>query len=115
MAGSKLTSLLSLLTTSFILSNFTAVAFPAYRTLAGVEEHELTDILAGLIPRRPAPPPGPLEFLGTKLVNDAAHPFIAPTETDMRGPCPGLNTLANHGVSLYPSLSQPLWMLSNVY
>ncbi|UZJ55765.1 hypothetical protein CBS101457_005085 [Exobasidium rhododendri] len=28
---------------------------------------------------------------------DAAHPFIAPGPTDQRGPCPGLNTLANHG------------------
>jgi hypothetical protein len=36
---------------------------------------------------------------------DAAHPFIAPGPTDQRGPCPGLNTLANHGafhcVTLY--------------
>lgn len=28
---------------------------------------------------------------------DAAHPFQAPGPTDQRGPCPGLNTLANHG------------------
>ncbi|BGP51217.1 hypothetical protein JCM10450v2_007146 [Rhodotorula kratochvilovae] len=28
---------------------------------------------------------------------DADHPFIAPGPTDQRGPCPGLNTLANHG------------------
>jgi hypothetical protein len=27
-------------------------------------------------------------------VPDAAHPFMAPTEGDKRGPCPGLNTLA---------------------
>ncbi|KAJ7023375.1 Cloroperoxidase [Mycena alexandri] len=25
------------------------------------------------------------------------HPWIAPTATDVRSPCPGLNTLANHG------------------
>jgi unspecific peroxygenase len=100
MAGFKLTSLLPVFTISCVLHSLNVAAFPAYRTLAGVEEHELSEILAGLIPRKPAPPPEPLEFLGTKLVNDAAHPFIAPTETDMRGPCPGLNTLANHGVSL---------------
>ena len=45
------------------------------------------------------PPPPALEFNGTKLVNDAAHPYIAPGPGDQRGPCPGLNTLANHGVS----------------
>jgi len=26
-----------------------------------------------------------------------AHPWIAPKATDLRSPCPGLNTLANHG------------------
>ncbi|EEB95895.1 hypothetical protein MPER_05065, partial [Moniliophthora perniciosa FA553] len=25
------------------------------------------------------------------------HQFQAPSETDLRSPCPGLNTLANHG------------------
>ncbi|KAH6905861.1 Chloroperoxidase, partial [Coprinopsis sp. MPI-PUGE-AT-0042] len=44
----------------------------------------------------PLPPPGPA-FTGAKLVHDAAHPFIAPGPGDQRGPCPGLNTLANHG------------------
>ncbi|KAJ6472873.1 Chloroperoxidase [Mycena vitilis] len=34
---------------------------------------------------------------GTKRIPDADHPFIAPGPNDMRGPCPGLNTLANHG------------------
>jgi hypothetical protein len=28
---------------------------------------------------------------------DAAHPYIAPGPGDTRGPCPALNTLANHG------------------
>ncbi|KAJ6521534.1 hypothetical protein DFH09DRAFT_1331107 [Mycena vulgaris] len=36
-------------------------------------------------------------FTGTKRVPDADHPFIAPGPNDMRGPCPGMNTLANHG------------------
>ncbi|KAJ7270406.1 Chloroperoxidase [Mycena rebaudengoi] len=34
---------------------------------------------------------------GTKRVPDAHHPFIAPGPNDMRGPCPAMNTLANHG------------------
>ncbi|KZS88572.1 Cloroperoxidase [Sistotremastrum niveocremeum HHB9708] len=35
--------------------------------------------------------------VGIKKVPDAAHPFIAPGPNDQRGPCPALNTLANHG------------------
>ncbi|KAF8191085.1 Chloroperoxidase [Mycena galopus ATCC 62051] len=34
---------------------------------------------------------------GLKSIPDAAHPFIAPGPNDQRGPCPGMNTLANHG------------------
>jgi len=32
-----------------------------------------------------------------KQIPDAAHPFIAPGPNDQRGPCPAMNTLANHG------------------
>ncbi|TFY52644.1 heme-thiolate peroxidase [Dentipellis fragilis] len=35
---------------------------------------------------------------GLKRVPDDDHPFQAPGPTDRRGPCPGLNTLANHGI-----------------
>ncbi|KAK1217772.1 hypothetical protein PQX77_018693 [Marasmius sp. AFHP31] len=31
------------------------------------------------------------------MVDWSQHQFQAPTETDARSPCPGLNTLANHG------------------
>ncbi|KIJ38005.1 hypothetical protein M422DRAFT_83380, partial [Sphaerobolus stellatus SS14] len=43
-------------------------------------------------------PPAPLPAgqNGLKLVNDAAHPFM-PQGNQLRGPCPALNTLANHG------------------
>ncbi|KAJ7936147.1 Chloroperoxidase [Mycena leptocephala] len=34
---------------------------------------------------------------GLQQVPDANHPFIAPGPNDQRGPCPGMNTLANHG------------------
>ncbi|KZT33644.1 Cloroperoxidase [Sistotremastrum suecicum HHB10207 ss-3] len=34
---------------------------------------------------------------GLKKVPDAAHPYMPPGPTDQRGPCPALNTLANHG------------------
>jgi hypothetical protein len=48
----------------------------------------------------PPPPPGPPTFTGTKLVNDADHPWQPLRPGDIRGPCPALNTLASHGVSL---------------
>ena len=47
----------------------------------------------------PPPPPGPPSFTGTKLVNDRDHPWRPLRDGDVRGPCPGLNTLASHGVS----------------
>jgi hypothetical protein len=34
---------------------------------------------------------------GEKRIPDADHPFQAPGPTDQRGPCPGLNAMANHG------------------
>lgn len=34
---------------------------------------------------------------GEVRVPDADHPFQEPGPSDQRGPCPGLNTLANHG------------------
>ncbi|KAJ7020714.1 Chloroperoxidase [Mycena alexandri] len=34
---------------------------------------------------------------GSKKIPDPAHPFIAPGPNDQRGPCPAMNTLANHG------------------
>ncbi|PWN39593.1 Cloroperoxidase, partial [Ceraceosorus guamensis] len=34
---------------------------------------------------------------GAVLVPDAAHPYKAPGPTDIRGLCPTLNTMANHG------------------
>ncbi|PMD19253.1 Cloroperoxidase [Hyaloscypha hepaticicola] len=42
----------------------------------------------------------PGEGVGGYLVpaaGDTAHQFIAPTDQDIRGPCPGLNAAANHG------------------
>ncbi|KAJ7575168.1 Chloroperoxidase [Mycena floridula] len=42
-------------------------------------------------------PPQPTETSGIKQIPDAHHPFIAPGPNDQRGPCPAMNTLANHG------------------
>ncbi|KAG6830338.1 hypothetical protein H0H87_008434 [Tephrocybe sp. NHM501043] len=41
-------------------------------------------------------PPKPSNT-GILQIPDHAHPYIAPGSHDLRGPCPGLNTLANHG------------------
>jgi hypothetical protein len=75
-----------------------ATSFPSYGSLAGLTEAELEAIIPTLHIRDVPPPPGPLKFNGTKLVNDKDHPYMPLQPGDMRGPCPGLNTLASHGV-----------------
>ena len=75
-----------------------AASFPSYGSLAGLSESELEVIIPTLQIRDVEPPPGPLKFNGTKLVNDEAHPYKPLRPGDIRGPCPGLNTLASHGV-----------------
>ncbi|KIJ50355.1 hypothetical protein M422DRAFT_245620 [Sphaerobolus stellatus SS14] len=76
-----------------------AVAFPAYESLAGVNEREISEFIARNGVANIPNPPGPLAKGqdGLKLVNDAAHPFIPAGPNDIRGPCPALNTLASHG------------------
>ncbi|KAH6899385.1 hypothetical protein BKA70DRAFT_1527097 [Coprinopsis sp. MPI-PUGE-AT-0042] len=71
-----------------------ADAFPQYDT-AG--EMPGSKGLQGPKDVFPPSPPTPPIFQGTKLVNDKSHPYKAPKKDDLRGPCPGLNTLANHG------------------
>ena len=72
--------------------------FPAYGSLAGLSIEERDLIISGLQVRRPEPPPGPLYDTSAKLVNDKDHPWEPLRPGDIRGPCPGLNTLASHGV-----------------
>ncbi|KAH6881249.1 aromatic peroxygenase precursor, partial [Coprinopsis sp. MPI-PUGE-AT-0042] len=74
----------------FVFVSVSTVAFPTERLV--YEVLPSVPLFGTLIP-----PPGPLSENGTKLVNDPAHPFLKPTSRDIRGPCPGLNTLANHG------------------
>ncbi|TEB27715.1 aromatic peroxygenase precursor [Coprinellus micaceus] len=75
----------------------TVLAFPSYGSLAGLSEREIDHLVARLPQVLPPNPPGPLKFNGTKLVNDPAHPWKPLRKGDIRGPCPGLNTLASHG------------------
>ncbi|KIJ24316.1 hypothetical protein M422DRAFT_274941 [Sphaerobolus stellatus SS14] len=81
-----------------IVCAVTAFAFPQYGSLADLSDRELAEIIPRLNYVKPTPPPGPLNDMTPKLVNDKAHPWMPLREGDQRGPCPGLNTLASHGV-----------------
>ncbi|GJJ14071.1 hypothetical protein Clacol_008328 [Clathrus columnatus] len=85
-----------------------ALAIPAYGSLAGLTQRQVDDFIANNTLAPIPPPPGPLVNDGLLLVNDPSHPFIQPGPDDLRGPCPGLNTLANHGVrkTLRPTVSE---------
>ncbi|KAF8200340.1 aromatic peroxygenase precursor [Pholiota molesta] len=85
---------------AFLASVFTvdiALAFPSYASLAGLSSRELAEIIPTLAIRSPPSPPGPLNDTSAKLVNDPLHPWKPAGKNDIRGPCPGLNTLASHG------------------
>ncbi|KAF9443871.1 Cloroperoxidase [Macrolepiota fuliginosa MF-IS2] len=92
----------------------TASAFPAYGSLAGLTREQLDVILPRLEFKQPTPPPGPPKDTGVKLINDAAHPWKAPGPSDIRGPCPGLNTLANHGYLPRNGVASPAQIITAV-
>ncbi|TFK18282.1 Cloroperoxidase [Coprinopsis marcescibilis] len=80
------------------LSVTPALAFPAsYSSLGGLSDLELRELMPKLKPVIPPAPPGPLAFTGAKLVDDKKHPWQRQGKDDIRGTCPGLNTLASHG------------------
>ena len=83
----------------FTLSTF---AFPNYADLPKRQEVEHTNSRTGraIGAVNPPPPPGPPSFIGAKLVHDRAHPWKPLRDGDERGPCPGMNTLASHGVGI---------------
>jgi len=86
-----------LLSTTLFAIGSTVFAFPAYESLAGLSRETLDEVIPTLKFQAPKPPPGPLTDTSAKLVNDAAHPWRPLGPGDVRGPCPGLNTLASHG------------------
>ncbi|KAI0137143.1 hypothetical protein BJ170DRAFT_45393 [Xylariales sp. AK1849] len=59
-------------------------------TLLGGTLEAVIDNVLGLVPTAKA-------VEGLQKFPEADYPFQAPGPTDQRGPCPGLNTLANHG------------------
>lgn len=53
-------------------------------------------------------------FSETQLVDvTGEHRFIAPTSKQTRGPCPGLNVLANHGCRFFSALGQQLLLVAD--
>jgi len=74
------------------------IALPEYGSLARLSKKELDAVLHTLKHRDIPNPLEPIKDTGLKLVNDPDHPYQDPRPGDIRGPCPGLNTLANHGV-----------------
>jgi hypothetical protein len=79
-------------------------AFPSYGSLAGLSNEEVEKIIPTLQIRDAEPATGPLKDTSSKLVNNEDHPWKPLRPGDIRGPCPGLNTLASHGVSVVSAL-----------
>ncbi|KIJ30061.1 hypothetical protein M422DRAFT_268417 [Sphaerobolus stellatus SS14] len=86
-----------------------AVAMPAYDSLIGLSEREINEFVArnGVAPIPNPPAPLPAHDNGLKLVNDPAHPFRTQQPNELRGPCPALNTLANHGYLPRSGVARP--------
>ena len=82
-----------------------SIAFPPWASLAGLSNEEIELFSRTVEVVGAQPPPGPDPNMVSTLVNDAAHPFQPPSPNNIRGPCPGLNTLASHGVSTLPVLT----------
>ncbi|KAF9448598.1 aromatic peroxygenase precursor [Macrolepiota fuliginosa MF-IS2] len=106
-------SFVSFVSLALILAS-TASAFPAYGSLAGLTREELDAALPSLEFKLPAPTPGALNYTGIKLIHDGAHPWVAPGPDDMRGPCPGLNTLANHGYIPHNGIVSPAQIIAGI-
>lgn len=82
------------------------VAFPASMFHVDMPEEEKREIVkiaarieAESIQRRQVSVPGLPGFDASEqyVSNTGEHAFVAPGPTDLRGPCPGLNAMANHG------------------
>ncbi|KAF9443218.1 hypothetical protein P691DRAFT_764489 [Macrolepiota fuliginosa MF-IS2] len=76
-----------------------APAFPAYSSLVGLPREELDKVLPTLEFKKPAPPPGPPAYHGTRLAYDKTYLWKAPGTNDLCGPCPGFHALRYHGVT----------------
>ncbi|KZP09818.1 hypothetical protein FIBSPDRAFT_963680 [Athelia psychrophila] len=93
-----------------------AAAFPSYGSLAGLSDREIAEFArtADVALTGAQPALGPLKDDGVKLIADAAHPHKAAGPNDIRGPCPGLNTLASHGYLPRNGIATPQQIISAV-
>ncbi|KAE9399086.1 heme-thiolate peroxidase [Gymnopus androsaceus JB14] len=88
----------SLLAASLLSLALSASAFPEYRSLAGLSAAEVRAVARTFTSTPGAQPlPPAINDTSSKLVYDDAHPWEPLRPGDIRGPCPGLNTLASHG------------------
>jgi hypothetical protein len=90
------------LLTTLLSISYTSFAFPNYANRLKRQEAEgsSSSMDEASVAANPPPAPGPPTFTGTKLVHNLFHPWRPPREGDERGPCPGMNTLASHGVGI---------------
>ncbi|KAH7104010.1 heme-thiolate peroxidase [Auriculariales sp. MPI-PUGE-AT-0066] len=88
----------------------------AWESLSGRTEDEIQVFIQSMGPRivGAKPPPKPVEDVSMKLVNDKDHEFREPRATDARGPCPGMNSLANHGYISRTGVAEPAEMVTAV-
>ena len=93
----------------------TAAAFPSHMSLAGLTREQLDQVVPTLTFVPPPPPPGPLNDTSAKLVNDPAHPWMPLQPGDIRGVCPGLNTLASHGVRCTTAVKLFLKLIASLF
>lgn len=75
-----------------------AMAFPAF---ANMKEAEISAMakraVQALPPMEQRKRQVQIPTVGPKQIPDADHPFIPPSKTAQRGPCPGTNLMANYG------------------
>lgn len=78
-----------------------ASAFPAFQKLSPEQLNHARQMMEArqVLPNPIVPILGGnmTVTVGKKVIPDAAHPFQAPSATAQRGPCPGLNLMANYG------------------
>ncbi|KAF8554620.1 heme-thiolate peroxidase [Imleria badia] len=89
--------------------------FPEYRSLAGLSPQEIRAVARTFSSTPGAQPlPPPINDTSAKLVYDEAHPFQPNQPGDIRGPCPGLNTLSSHGYLPRNGVATPAEIINTV-
>ncbi|KAG8215653.1 heme-thiolate peroxidase [Butyriboletus roseoflavus] len=89
--------------------------FPEYRSLAGLSPEEVRAVVRTFSSTPGAQPlPPSINDTSAKLVYDSAHPYEPDRPGDIRGPCPGLNTLASHGYLNRTGVATPAEIINAV-